>query len=84
MPTLIRGDRLTPELREQVLRAFVHRWTIENQHNVSPRNRPKDPPLWNDEDWLREHAFYITSSGSGRLALKPRHCEPAYMAEARP
>ncbi len=28
--TIIRGDQLSPQLRAEVLRRFVHRWTHEN------------------------------------------------------
>ncbi len=36
-------------------------------------------PLTTDEQWLRDHAFYITTAG--RLSARHRHCEPAYLAD---
>lgn len=36
-------------------------------------------PLISDEQWLNEHAFWITKDGS--LARNRNHAEPAFMVE---
>ena len=35
--------------------------------------------LQTDEEWIREHAFYVNARGC--LAANKNHCEPAFMAE---
>lgn len=94
---LIRGDRLSPELRQQVLNAFIYRWTRDNPRRVEVygncpacdircphvgkadgHNHPTIEMV-TDEEWLCEHAFYVT--GDGFLSAKHKHCEPAYLAE---
>jgi hypothetical protein len=39
-------------------------------------------PLASDEQWLADHAFYITVDG--RLARRPSRCEPVVLAGALP
>lgn len=64
---LVKGTDLNCAQRQQVLRAFVHRRVTGSM------------PYVGDDQWLVEHAFYLTNAG--RLALRPAYCEPAYMAE---
>lgn len=71
MARLIRGDKLAPSVRDEVLRAFVHRNTIEHPY----------PPAGGDgkgtdAEYLRTHAFYVVKDGS-RLAQNYDHCVPA-------
>jgi hypothetical protein len=95
---LIRGDKLTPAMRRQVLAAFVYRWTTDNRMrvhawpscplcdirkpyvDVSSSNGHNHPtiPLVSDTEWLRAHAFYMTTAGT--LARR-KHAEPAFLAE---
>jgi hypothetical protein len=37
-------------------------------------------PLVSDDEWLRQHAFYVTANGD--LSQRHRHCEPALTIEA--
>lgn len=95
---LVRGDELTPSQREEVLSAFVHRWTRENPHRTTvykchlcdirkPYENPKSSdghthptiPLISDDQWLADHAFYITKAG--HLAKVPGNCVPAYVVD---
>ena len=66
---LIKGSNLTACQRQQVLAVFVHRHlAIEpNYYYVS------------ETAWVIDHAFYFTKDGA-RLCLRPRHCEPHYLA----
>jgi len=75
---LIRGDKLTVAQKEHVKRAYIYRLTIENGY---PEKNPCNVrvPAITDEQWLKEHAFYITKSGE--LSAKHKHCEPAFMAD---
>jgi hypothetical protein len=36
-------------------------------------------PLVTDEEWLRDHAFYVTTRGT--LSAHHNHCEPAFLAD---
>lgn len=75
---LITGDKLPENLKREVLRTFTYRLTTENGY---PQDNPcgaKVAPI-SDEQWLAEHAFYVTNAGS--LSRKHSHCEPYYMAE---
>jgi hypothetical protein len=62
---LIKGEQLTSRQRAQVLAAYVYRHL--------------DTTSKNDAEWLAKHAFYFTKAD--RLALKPAHCEPVFMAD---
>lgn len=63
--TLVRGDRLSFELRAQILASYVH--------------RKMDTTCKNDDEWLRKHAFYVTDKGE--LSRKHKHAEPAYLLD---
>lgn len=76
MPRCIRGDKLTPAQRLEVLAAFVHRDTVERPWIEKDRIRHgRTVERVTDEEWLKTHAFYITQDG--HLATKPAYCEPA-------
>ena len=93
------GNKLTVAQRQQVLAAFVHRWTFENARQSYKGQCPGrvqqrqcggamvvqgtplhlyHRPLVSDEQWLAEHAFYVTKDG--RLAARPSRCEPVLLA----
>ncbi len=80
---LISGNDLNPRQTEQVLQAFIYRWTTGN--NARERvwfgvcGKPTIP-LISDNDWLRQHAFWFLNSGS-RLAVSRRHAEPRYLEQ---
>lgn len=95
---LVRGDRLPPQARRDVLASYGYRWTHENakrigrcpacaqqaacggaaEVNGTPWHEYHNP-LVSDEQWLRDHAFYVTRLGA--LSRRHRHCEPGWMAE---
>lgn len=70
---LIRGDKLSPSLRNAVLRAYVHRNTHEHPFPLSGGT-----PV-SDAEWLTAHAFYVTKAGT--LDSRCNHCEPACLAD---
>jgi len=78
MSKLIKGENLTLNQIKQVKAAFVHRPTTENNY---PKRNPYGIkiPAVSDEQWVKEHAFYIDANGS--LASKPNYCEPFYLAD---
>lgn len=75
---LIKGSELTQQTKREVLASFVYRPTIENGY---PRHNPCGArvPAVSDEQWLKEHAFYVTKQG--RLALNRHYAKPAFMVE---
>lgn len=77
---LITGDKLSAELKREVLSAFVYRLTTENGYPARNPCRARVPAI-SDEQWLKEHAFYVTAQG--KLARNRRHAEPAYLAEVQ-
>jgi hypothetical protein len=80
MPTLIRGDRLSPEVRDEVLRAYGYRWTVENEKlarawlGFAGAPLPVSSATQTDAEWLAEHAFGVNKDG--RLSAR-RHAAPA-------
>ncbi len=87
----ILGSQLTPRQRDEVLRAFVHRWTFENAHQtyrgrcpacvqsgMSDEWHTQHIPLMSDADWLVRHAFRFVKDGS-RLSVRHRYAEPDYV-----
>ena len=68
----VRGDLLLPHLRAEVLRRYTYRLTIQNGY---PAKNPckATVPAVSDDEWLRTHAFYVTSAG--KLAYIPNRCE---------
>jgi hypothetical protein len=82
MSKLVRGDRLPSDLRRQVLSRYVHRWTSDNRDRERVWRGVKGAPtipLQSDDQWLREHAFWVTSKGT--LDARRKHAEPAFMIE---
>ena len=81
MTTLVKGVDLTPSQITEVKSAFGYRRTKENQARVLVLGIVSGTKAFEttDEQWIAEHAFYITKAG--RLARRPYHCEPAFMAE---
>jgi hypothetical protein len=83
-PKLVRGDRLPFHLQQEVLRAYVHRWTFENEHRIAHqrealRARGVEPvPLVSDAEWLTQHAFWVTKAG--KLDARRKHAEPGSLA----
>jgi hypothetical protein len=83
---LVRGSELPVNLMEEVLRAYIYRWTVENKRRatiayssiVGENGLPTIAPV-TDAEWLKAHSFYITQDG--RLARTPGHCEPYYEEE---
>jgi hypothetical protein len=49
MSTLIRGDKLKPEIQIDVLRRWVHRFRA---------------PYVGDAEWLKQHSFYVKKDGT--------------------
>lgn len=79
---LIKGENLNQRQVEQVLSAYVYRWTTGNcmREQVYMNISKPTMPLQTDHDWLNDHAFHFVKDGS-RLMANRRHCEPAYMAD---
>ena len=80
MPTLIRGDRLLPATRAEVLSAFGYRWTVENRSRAvawygQVNCRPRGRAIETDAAWLKSHAFYVNKDG--KLSARRTHAEPA-------
>ena len=75
---LIKGNELPTKLQEQIKRSYTYRLTTENGY---PARNPCNArvPAVTDEQWLAEHAFYVTNSGT--LSRRHIHCEPHYMAD---
>ena len=76
---LIKGEKLNQRQFEQVLNAYVHRFTTGNP--AAKRVHPKlGEPTQTDQEWVNEHAFHFLADGS-RLSWKHNHCEPAFVAD---
>jgi len=75
---LIKGNELPHNLKKEVLRKYTYRLTTENGYpEYNPCNG--SVPAITDEQWLSEHAFYITNNG--KLSCHHLRCEPAYLAD---
>lgn len=76
------GKNLTKYEKKLVLDAFIYRWTHENKryvmNNLASYMLPTMETI-SDEQWLNDHAFYITKRGE--LDCRYKHCEPAYLAK---
>ena len=79
---LIKGINLTRRQKNQVLQAFIYRWTFENAQADKLYSQVKSPtiPKVKDANWIKAHAFHFLKDGS-RLMLSRRNAEPAYLAE---
>ena len=78
---LIKGTDLTPKQTQQVLCAYIYRWTTGNCARVRVWEKLPKPKmaLISDHEWLRIHAFWFVDDLS-RPAKRRRHAEPAYLA----
>lgn len=79
---LIKGKDLTGRQREQVLGAYIYRWTTGNSRRLQMWRGLMQPtiPLISDDEWIRDHAFHFVLNGS-RLTANHRHAELACMAD---
>jgi len=80
---LVRGDKLPEDLKKQVLTSYAYRMTVESAErwphiNRYMRQNGYKAQLIGDEQWLKEHAFYVTRGRT--LAKNRKHCEPGYLA----
>lgn len=75
---LIKGKNLNDEQKQQVLRMYVHRLTVENNYPAINPCGARVKPI-TDKQWLKEHAFYVCNNGD--LSQKHNHCEPAFLAD---
>ena len=83
---LTKGIDLSSQARAEVLNAFGYRWTVENEQRArewyrAGGQKPPSMRLVTDEEWLADHAFYVTKSG--RLAWNRHRVVPSYMAESQ-
>lgn len=79
---LIKGCELSEYTKRQVLNAYGYRWTNENYQRAVKWYDNLGMPrieLQTDEQWLNDHAFYVTKRGD--LDRRYRYCEPAYIAD---
>lgn len=75
---LIKGTNLNTRQRQQVLGAFIYRWTTGNERREEVYKTVSSSPtipLQTDEQWLAEHAFHFLKNGS-RLMASVHFCEP--------
>lgn len=83
---LIKGTDLTRRQREQVLAAFIYRWTTENPQRESAwafagkSGGAPSMPLISDDEWLAQYAFNFLKDGS-RLAFRGRYAQPIYLVD---
>jgi len=73
---LILGTHLGSKLRQDVLNAFIYRWTSDNPRRESVYANISKPtmPLITDDEWLSKYYFHVTKRGT--LDARRRHCEP--------
>ncbi len=75
---IIRGDRLPQRLKDEVLRAYGYRHTVENEARERAWLHGTPPPTSarvTDAQWLRDHAFHVNDG-----LLAHTYAEPAVMA----
>jgi hypothetical protein len=72
---LVKGSNLTEEQKQEVLSAFIYRYTVDNKRNYEGDHTCG--ATMTDSEWLEEYAFYITKKG--KLALNRNYCKPAWM-----
>lgn len=83
MSKLVRGDKLAPATRADVLRAFGYRWTTENEGRArswyaAGKLDPPTMPLVSDAAWLAAYAFHVRKDG--KLDARRRAAVPANLA----
>jgi hypothetical protein len=73
----VSGSDLSPEEREHVKRAYVHRFTGQHKPDWVSRPRPNGKPyplhFKDDDDWLRNTKFDVTKGG--RLSRRTKHSQ---------
>lgn len=76
-----KGENLTPEQIKQVKSAYGYRWTIQNENRARMwiGNSVPTMSLIEDEQWIKEHAFYFRKDG--KLSKNHNHCVPVWMAD---
>jgi hypothetical protein len=80
----IRGDRLNPATRSDVLRRFIYRMTAESiaqYPDIAARMRIGGyrMPILSDADWLKTKAFAVKANGT--LDNRERFCGPSFLAD---
>ena len=78
---MIRGDKLPYDLRNEVLRSYIYRWTKDNhQREIVYRSIEKPTiPLISDNEWLAKYSFYVTKQG--KLSTKYKFAVPVYESD---
>ncbi len=71
MVTWRKGSELTPEVKAECLRLFVHRHTRDHKPLWAGAGR-YSPQFASDQDWLCHTEFAVTKSG--RLNRAVRYC----------
>ena len=79
---LIKGQNLNRQQVDQVLNAYIYRWTTGNcaRDRVYANISKPTMPLQTDHDWINDHAFHFIKDGS-RLMANRHHAEPHYLAD---
>ena len=79
---LIKGSNLNRQQVDQVLSAFIYRWTTGNNAIERVYQKISRPTIKKitDNQWLNDHAFWFVNDGS-RLARNRNHAEPHYLAD---
>jgi hypothetical protein len=78
----VRGDKLSPKLRAEVLARFLYRWTHSNPNRERVWRGLSSRPttlLISDEEWLRRYCFRVTRKGE--LDRRVTHASPDYAEE---
>lgn len=93
---LVRGDKLHPDVRKQVLGSYVHRWTHENSKQSyggkCPGCAQGHPTDMSPEQWHKHHMPLVSDNEwlskhafhvtkSNKLSNRHKHAEPHYMAD---
>ena len=81
--TWVKGDKLSAKVKQEILNAYIYRWTKENHARAKAiyENLGSIPtiPLISDAEWLATHAFKVNKDGT--LTKSVRHAEPHYLAD---
>jgi hypothetical protein len=74
MVVWLRGDKLSAQEQQQVLRTYVHRFTQEHRPQWALRsgNVHDRPHYASDDEWLANTDFAVTTKG--KLDRRVRHC----------
>lgn len=76
MSALVRGSDLSPSIKAEVLRSYVHRLTVENGY---PKRNPTGATVApiTDAEWLAQYGFHVTAKGT----LDKRHHQAWWMGQ---